>query len=237
MPTRQTKRFFTLIELLIVIGIIAILASMLLPALNKARGVAKKIKCVNNLKQIAMGFSQYTIDFEGFLPPALPGFDKNGNTIYWVNLVHPYVGGRDRTNTGFGADINGSTTGIWFCPSHAPHTHSMTGTGCQRYIDYGYNNVLGGTEHDGIIRINFVKKPSQTIMVADSCHSSNNGYGYFILSESRLAGRHPLGKILMGENKYSGADSRLNVSWVDGHVSTEVRKDIYFKWDDLVDLE
>ena len=59
---RQSKGFFTLIELLIVIAIIAILAAMLLPALNATRDKARAITCLNQLKQLNYAFSGYLSD-------------------------------------------------------------------------------------------------------------------------------------------------------------------------------
>lgn len=64
----KASRSFTLIELLIVIAIIAILAAMLLPALNKARERAQTIQCGNNMRQVASAFQFYAADYEGFWP-------------------------------------------------------------------------------------------------------------------------------------------------------------------------
>ena len=108
---RHQARGFTLIELLVVIAIIAILAAILFPVFARARENARRASCMSNMKQLGLGFLQYTQDYDEKLPgQANPeGYTSGGyafdpNEINWVNGVYPYIKSQQ----------------IFVCPSQTP---------------------------------------------------------------------------------------------------------------------
>jgi len=110
---------FTLIELLVVVAIIAILAALLLPALQKAREFAKLAICQNNLKQVGVSFATYINDNNGFFPLSSPSSDG----ITWDDRLSQYDG-RKLSSAAMAVDgleksqdPNMQNASIYFCPN------------------------------------------------------------------------------------------------------------------------
>lgn len=119
---------FTLVELLVVIGIISILLALLLPALNKAREVARSIQCASTMRQIGVAFTLYENDYHGCLPdafrvdPSLPLASQPKVIAWWSwQKIGGYL--TNRRSNDFMKDV--TETHIFDCPENLNQSHGV----------------------------------------------------------------------------------------------------------------
>jgi prepilin-type N-terminal cleavage/methylation domain-containing protein/prepilin-type processing-associated H-X9-DG protein len=202
--SNKSFAFFTLIELLIVIAIIAILASMLLPALKRARENAKRMLCSGRMKQIYSGVQMYTQDYDNWLP-------AGGDSGEWRLEIYPYLSSKYDLNSfsatweKLGAVI--PNTKVLQCPSLPNEIKNLY----DRVNGIGWNyKELGYKDHDTtMLRIKMVQipKPSQTFMFGDTKDvTATQAKNYHLykpsLADNYLTSRHSNG---------------LNMTYSDGH--------------------
>ncbi|MDA3959642.1 MAG: type II secretion system protein [Planctomycetota bacterium] len=130
---------FTLIELLVVITIIAILAGLLLPAINMARSAARGMQCVANLRQVGLGMQGYVDDNDGLVPRV-----KTADNRHWQELVSPYLEANATDDPRAGETRRNSV--IWGCTEWASVAEN---TGSSTRVGYGFNAWLGTPEQPG----------------------------------------------------------------------------------------
>ncbi len=111
---QEEKKAFTLIELLVVIAIIALLVSILLPSLNKAKQLARNVICKTNLRSLGTATYIYASDYEGWLPYQL----NNSVSYFWVDceIVYPWAGPGPQGLAGLFYGEYFTEVNLLFCP-------------------------------------------------------------------------------------------------------------------------
>jgi prepilin-type N-terminal cleavage/methylation domain-containing protein len=139
------REHFTLIELLVVVAIIAVLVSLLVPALSGAREQAQLVVCASNQKQIYLGIAVYASDFDSFLPPALPYITLFNPSTYMTFRLNDESSPGNLLPTGLGylfttGALNDGAVKLLFCPSWEGQQDSQYN--CEQWFDNLHREIF-----------------------------------------------------------------------------------------------
>lgn len=204
---------FTLIELLVVISIIALLISILLPALGAARDAARQVKCLSNLRQIGVGYRLYAQDYKDVVVPPIADdadFPSLPHDIFWFEpLSELYNGNGDRF-------ADGTSEVMKSCPAfdYDPAVTYVTGYGMSLFPaypfdarQYRYNNPASGIPVY-TLKMDQITHPSLRI--------SNGDAATALLAASRTNAFNSTGS----EDTNRHGDDNSNYVYYDGHAAS-----------------
>ena len=235
---------FTLIELLVVIAIIAILAAMLMPALERARKSARRISCTGKLKQLYYPFLNYTNAFDGYFPPHTRAFGHApGSNNNWAWCLWKIEG----ESVSLSPREENAKASLYFCPSAAPKSdnrfdrinYGVTMPGVVRNQPTGYLAPWTGPGWDyPPARTMQVGNPSGAMLVADITKSpaepergwATTQWPWNIMDWAHFGGRHIDGDNMLftdGHVAFYQDSSGLNAQYS----TTDGRKEYPFSFD------
>lgn len=161
-PKHRICSGLTLTELLVTISVIGILVSMTLPVLAKAKSTARKISCMNHLRQWGLGVQFFAMDHEGFLPKDGSGSGSSTQSGWYVDLpqalgIPSYHSRPWRTNAL--AEIEKT---IWICPDNSRRSNG------KNLFHYSVNRNVNGSGAGRQVRLTSIPVPSETIYLFDN---------------------------------------------------------------------
>jgi prepilin-type N-terminal cleavage/methylation domain-containing protein/prepilin-type processing-associated H-X9-DG protein len=221
---------FTLTEVLVAIGIIAILAGLLFPTFASAREAANRTKCMSNMRQLGIAFTMYLNDNRGRFPrPAQAGDRTVQVPEDWMH----FQSGRDLNN---GAIVKyvarPFNPALFRCPTDDVETHRTTvfnGSIVQYKFSYTVNEAICRILWNGpTLRISQIRNPSEKILIVDESATT--------IDDGCWAWQHAMGggmNVMSNRHDHKTEKSadpkfgRGNVAFVDGHVSYIQRNDTF----------
>ena len=224
---RAKTRVFTLIELLIVIAIIAILASMLLPALNKAKEKAQAITCTSQMKSWNTAHFLYADTYGGYFMYKVNWQSSPGSSIY--DFWYHEVGSQIKIDVKkLSTARQGQKTSL-FCPMDKKANSSPT-VSAQR-VSYGYNgfflaaNYLSrGGSYGGGSQISRIRFPSTTLVMCEIGYHDDMAY-----QRNDAVCEYPTGASFPGHRPTRRHSGSANCAFADGHVSAVKQTQLLYK--------